>query len=151
MDVIRDLAFWPKSVKRVQGHAGFVSGWREAFRMISDEIVDNPHKPIILTGHSLGGAIAIVGAYNLLEIGCRVEKVVTFGAPRAIDTRGIDQAVGREMKARVFEYIHKRDPIPFILRFTRYRHVNKIMLGNGTGWLMRRVRFHMISSYIDLM
>jgi len=42
---------------------------------------------IVVTGHSLGGAIATVGAFTLMHVhGYDIERVVTFGEPRDGDT-----------------------------------------------------------------
>ncbi len=39
-------------------------------------------KPIWLTGHSLGGALATIAAYRLLKMGMNVHGLYTFGSPR---------------------------------------------------------------------
>jgi len=39
-------------------------------------------KPVLLTGHSMGGAIALAGGYKtMLEHDLPMKEIVTFGAP----------------------------------------------------------------------
>lgn len=94
-------------------------------------IYDNVEKAIdghrfILTGHSLGGAIALVTALLGLKRGYRPEEVVTFGAPRvgfaAFATalapipmrqyrRGNDPVPSVPISLLTFPYVHAREPL----------------------------------------
>lgn len=68
---------WGKPIR----HFGFNLAWRRVRKQVLywlDSI--KPEKGLILTGHSLGGAIAFLAAYELADRG--VDAVVTFGAPR---------------------------------------------------------------------
>ncbi len=42
-------------------------------------------RPVFVTGHSLGGALATLAAVRLLDSGCDVRAVYTFGSPRVGD------------------------------------------------------------------
>ena len=46
-------------------------------------IVEMYQKPVILVGHSIGGVLAQVAAYDLLSRNIKVHQVVTFGSPPA--------------------------------------------------------------------
>jgi hypothetical protein len=74
---LTDLEFIP-CVVRMLGlvHLGF---W-EALDGIYDAVI--PEKPIILTGHSLGGALALLLAARMTLDGAPPKAVFTFGAPR---------------------------------------------------------------------
>lgn len=67
--------------------------------------------PIKLTGHSLGGAVAVIVAAKLKIRGYRVDKVMTFGAPKATDARGAERL--RELLS-VLRVTHERDPVPLM-------------------------------------
>lgn len=81
---------------------------------------------IVITGHSLGGALASLAALDIFNIcketGARAQ-VVTFGAPRV----GNHQFVGKFKNVVVpdssFRIFKDRDPIPQILMTPHYFHV----------------------------
>lgn len=66
-------------------HEGFLH-YAEAIygdvRMLLEGHCDDPDSAVWLTGHSLGGVTAQILAHWLQQDGCRVQGVVTFGAPR---------------------------------------------------------------------
>lgn len=59
-------------------HAGFHKSFRRVKNQIDDVILKSPKKPWIITGHSLGGAIASVASL-LLDLDNPM--LITFGAP----------------------------------------------------------------------
>ena len=72
---VRDFSFWPvRSPKGYLAHDGFTN----AFKVVEPTLkkLIDPAKPITATGHSLGGAMAVIAgeAFNC--------PVVTFGCPR---------------------------------------------------------------------
>jgi pimeloyl-ACP methyl ester carboxylesterase len=64
-------------------HSGFKRAWHRLRPQVKDWLQDNvaPGGPLILCGHSLGGAIALLAADELCA-GNELRAVVTFGAPR---------------------------------------------------------------------
>lgn len=83
-------------------HAGYKSGLNEVWRRLVDEIIDaqdEKQRPVTVTGHSLGGALATIFAVRCFVqvIGdnpdaskLRPDQVVTFGAPRPGDKQFAD-------------------------------------------------------------
>lgn len=68
-------------------HLGFAIGWTAAAGLIEDWIASLPsgdQYPFVFAGHSLGGALACLGAFDFANrpVPRRVAAVVTFGAPR---------------------------------------------------------------------
>jgi len=77
-------------VSKLKGRPGMHLGFAMAWEEVSGKVVAylNSLKakygaipPIVLTGHSLGGALATVGAYDMRHRNFPVAPVVTFGAP----------------------------------------------------------------------
>jgi hypothetical protein len=73
-------------------HAGFKKEYdnsRDDLYSVLQEVKGDPAKPVIFSGHSLGGAVANIAALdasanNRLPNGQTVGGVVTFGAPRVL-------------------------------------------------------------------
>jgi len=115
----------------LQGLAG------RAVRCASDGTAGEPIK-VIVTGHSLGGALALLGASYMQSILPRSRGIsfpvygVTFGAPR-VGNRGFVDGITRVIPAnRLFRVVHGNDPVPVLpipLPFG-YRHAGtKIKVG----------------------
>lgn len=62
-----------------------------------------------ITGHSLGGAVAIILADYLDKDGYRIERVVTFGQPKVTDLAG--KSISRNGITRV---VHDQDVVPML-------------------------------------
>ena len=89
---------------------------------LAEELKANPTEVLYLTGHSLGGAAALLTAARLADLGVAADQlqVITFGAP----------AVGNERFARVYEkkfhftrIVMKNDPVAGILQSLSKRFV----------------------------
>lgn len=61
-------------------HQGFLNAWRRVDGKVGALITTTGAKPLYITGHSLGGAVAVV-ASALLD-SARLAACYTFGAPR---------------------------------------------------------------------
>jgi len=65
-------------------HLGFVRAWAKVRKPMLEWLAAMAKdKPVVLSGHSLGGALAQVAAYDIaLERRAEIDAVITFGAPR---------------------------------------------------------------------
>lgn len=110
------------NVKRIQIEGRKVtvsvhSGFYAAFAKVEDQLraylaATKPEKPIYLTGHSLGGALALVASAALGSdpaLGDRVAAVYTFGAPR-VGPRNFDEIV----KAPHYRVVNSGDIVPLV-------------------------------------
>lgn len=95
-------------------HKGFVDAIAEIWPSLSAAIeaeVKKSDRPLWLTGHSLGGALALLAAWLLKRRFIPVEEVCTFGAPM-IGNRLACDAFNREFAGKIHRYVNGRDPVP---------------------------------------
>lgn len=81
-----DLALVLDSHLNIQVHQGFAGAAKAAYNDLKPLL--NKDKPIRTTGHSLGGAIAVLMAMYLERDGYQVEQVITFGQPKVTNVSG---------------------------------------------------------------
>ena len=98
--------------------ARFHKGFADAIATIWDPLaaaidaeVKKRDRPVWITGHSLGGALALYAAWLLKRRFIPVHEVCTFGGPM-IGNRVASEAFNREFSGRIFRYVNGRDPVP---------------------------------------
>ena len=64
-----------------------------------------------LTGHSLGGAIAVLTAAHLVNNGLEVGSVYTYGNPK-LAAWDLQDTYNKSLGDKTFQYINMDDPIP---------------------------------------
>ncbi len=86
-----------------------------------DYMKNNPDEKVYITGHSLGGAIAIMAAVRLADAGADMSRieVVTFGAPSVGNKEFAAAYQGKINLTRIFM---KSDPISKTLKIFGYEH-----------------------------
>ena len=95
-------------------HKGFADAIADIWPPLAEAIeveVKRRDRPVWLTGHSLGGALALYAAWLLKRRFVPVHEVCTFGAPM-IGNRVACEAINREFAGRIFRYVNGRDPVP---------------------------------------
>jgi predicted lipase len=116
---------------------GFWSSWLEAQKNVLATIAtaraQYPDYRVIATGHSLGGALATLGAGVLRSQGITVD-LYTYGAPK-VGLEGISQYLTNTTYGSSFRVAHKKDPVPKLPPgLLGYRHVSPeyyVTSGNG--------------------
>ena len=109
-------AVWPTG-GRV--HMGFKTLFLQAWQEIADEL-QRVRKPLFYTGHSLGGALAILAAAFLPP-----QAVYTFGAPRVGDA----DFVAALKAVRIFQVVNPNDVVttlPPMGKWLRLQHAGEI-------------------------
>lgn len=95
-------------------HKGFADAlaevWEPLAAAVEAELKAND-RPLWITGHSLGGALALLVAWLFKRRFVAVHEVCTFGAPM-IGNREACAAFDREFAGRIFRYVNGRDPVP---------------------------------------
>ncbi len=121
--------------------ARFHKGFADAIESIWDPLaaaveaeVQQRDRPIWITGHSLGGALALYAAWLLKRRFLPIHEVCTFGAPM-IGNRTACDAFNREFAGKIFRYINGRDPVPKLptlsLVANEFSHVDAERLVGG--------------------
>lgn len=95
-------------------HKGFVDAIAEIWEPLVAALEADlkvSDRPLWITGHSLGGALALLAAWLFKRRFVPVHEVCTFGAPM-IGNREACAAFDREFAGRIFRYVNGRDPVP---------------------------------------
>lgn len=100
--------------------ARFHRGFLEALEMVwapllsaVEEAQKTGERPLWVTGHSLGGALALLAAWRLQRAFMAVQEVVTFGAPM-IGNAAASEAFAREFPGKIFRYVDLEDVVPLL-------------------------------------
>lgn len=124
-DIMTDLKFdrvdllINETRKMIEVHRGFRDQWVSIRDQIRDNLIKvcGADQTLSVTGHSLGGALAVLAA---VEWGI-VDTLVTFGAPRVSTQRCIQNASRGTAQHR--RYVYGADIVPVVPLLTMgYRH-----------------------------
>ncbi len=129
LDWIRDLRVAPRHFATIGTcHAGFGAG-ATAIAKSALPLLSGETRLVTVTGHSLGGAMALIVGALLIASGFRV-RIVTFGAPRVafFVNLALPLLVRRGLALR--EYRRSGDPVPGVPFFPLFKHATRgIALG----------------------
>ncbi|MEL0624165.1 lipase family protein [Marinomonas arenicola] len=80
------VSLQPDPVLDIKLHQGFASAARAIYSNMKPYL--NKDQPIHITGHSLGGAIAVILGMYLQKDGYPVDQIITFGQPKVTNVTG---------------------------------------------------------------
>ncbi|MFO0969800.1 MAG: lipase family protein [Gemmataceae bacterium] len=112
-------------------HQGFVLAitdiWEPVYQAV-DAARKQSDRPIWITGHSLGGALAMLAAWLFNRRFVPIHQIYTFGAPM-IGNEAAAAAFNKAFGAKIFRYVNTLDPIPCLptvsLDTNDYAHCEK--------------------------
>jgi len=111
-------------------HKGFVDAIAEVWDPLRDLVEQKFRKqdrPLWITGHSLGGALALFAAWLLKRRFIPVHQIYTYGAPMIGNLKACD-AINKEFSGSISRYANGNDPIPKLpglsLIANEFAHVN---------------------------
>jgi triacylglycerol lipase len=97
-------------------HRGFMEAldaiWEPLLKAVT-EATESGDKPLWVTGHSLGGALALMAAWRLQRNFVAIHEVVTFGAPM-VGNDAAARAFEQEFAGKIFRYVNLEDPVPLL-------------------------------------
>ncbi len=94
----------------VEIHEGFAAAYQSVKAEILAFLLAQHGKPIIITGHSLGGALAMLCAFDVHGL-AHLHNVYTFGQPRCGDAR-FAECYNAELQLLTFRLVNNLDIVP---------------------------------------
>jgi triacylglycerol lipase len=116
-------------------HRGFLDAlamvWEPLFAAV-DQAQKTKERPLWVTGHSLGGAIALLAGWRFQRNFLAVHEIVTFGAPM-IGNEAAAKAFEQEFSGKIYRYVDLEDVVPHLpsvsLLANAYKHcLNEIVM-----------------------
>lgn len=119
-------------------HRGFMESLNEIWEPLIaavDEAVSRKDRPLYITGHSLGGALALLASWRLQRQMINVHNVYTFGAPM-VGNDIAAKAFEKEFPHRIFRYVDGGDMVPKLptvsMFSNEYWHcLTEVVVGNS--------------------
>jgi hypothetical protein len=112
-------------------HQGFIRALGDIWQPFHDAIATEHKKserPIWLTGHSLGGALALLAGWRLKRCFIPVHQIYTYGGPMVGDAIAVE-AIDKEFPGRISRYVNSPDMVPMLptisLLANQYSHCQK--------------------------
>jgi triacylglycerol lipase len=122
-EVISHLNALPSNAGTHSGFEAMADALWEGIRMCVTAALRAKRRPLLVAGHSLGGAIGVLIAKKLVEISVPVTAVYTFGAPRA-GFRSYMLDYNAALGDRTYRLVFGRDIVPAVPT-APYRHVGR--------------------------
>ena len=110
-------------------HSGFHIAYGHVKNEVETTIANNRGKQIWLTGHSLGGAMAVVCGVNLKQKNLADPRIITFGQPRVGDN-STAQWIDRSFPKSYQRIVNDQDVVPTLppTRFFQYADAGRYVL-----------------------
>lgn len=138
-DLKKALVAFPKELldaSEVRVHQGFVEALAGVWPAVIDALrAGDSGRPLILTGHSLGGGLAVLAAYALSrqKVPFNVRGVYTYGQPRAGDG-AFAESYDRLFRLRHWRVVNNRDVVPRLApRSMGYAHTGRVLYLDANG------------------
>lgn len=127
-----------KSFKSEDGdvHAGFWASYETMHDQLIEVLRQKNPKRIWVTGHSLGGALAVVCTYRLMaDESKEIAGVMTFGQPR-VGSPEFCKHMDLQLRGRMVHFVNENDLVPRIP--PSFEHFGSLVW--YTGGVIRRSR-----------
>jgi len=133
-DFATDAMLVPKADLRGGGRAH--SGFLDALEPVWEALVRSLRGtgPVLLTGHSLGGALATLAArWAIAERAFDVRGLCTFGAPRVGDAAFVEGLEEGGLAQNMLRVVNNADLVPHLPPELFYRHAGRLLRFDATG------------------
>jgi hypothetical protein len=119
-------------------HRGFLDALASVWEQLStavEQALKARERPIWITGHSLGGALALLTAWRFQRNFITVHEIITFGAPM-IGNQAAAKAFEQEFSGKIFRFVDLEDIVPHLptvsLLANAYSHcLNEVALSSA--------------------
>ncbi len=134
------------STKKLFGefHRGFWNSVEDVWEPINTKFRDlqkQRKRPLFITGHSLGGAMATVAAARFIHEDKPFTSVYTFGQPRVL-TRETARIFDMECKSRFFRFHNNNDIVTRVpARLMGYTHIGSYLYISEEGTIHKEAGF----------
>lgn len=118
-DWFSNINVYRRAIDEGEIHSGFAGAYSMIRAEVRDQVAAEDPAHLWITGHSLGGALALVCAYDLLRYDDRdIRGVVTFGQPRIGDER-LARYLQEQIGDRYVHFVNEMDAVPHLpMRFS---------------------------------
>jgi len=121
------------SFRDIRAHDGFLQNWQQVWSSVVEALTkwkngSSSETKIYITGHSLGGAMAVLSAIELQqqhsELWSTVQGIYTYGQPMVVDRADRDIAQER-IGSKLYRHVYWNDLVPHLppLSVGAYAHV----------------------------
>lgn len=118
-------------------HRGFFQASKAVWFELNQKIKEfqNNYQPILVTGHSLGGALATLSAARMHEEGMAIAALYTFGSPRVGDV-SFSKKFNADFEGRAYRFVNDQDIVTRIPPSAfGYKHVGEFLYFDAKGEL----------------
>ena len=134
-------------------HRGFWNSVEDIWKPLNDKfqyLHQQSKRPLFITGHSLGGAMATIVAAKFIHEDKPFTSVYTFGQPRAL-TEKTAQIFNTECKSRFFRFHNNNDIVTRVpAQLMGYSHIGSYLYISEEKEIHREVGFWFkFVDYID--
>ena len=121
-----------------EAHFGFEAAVHAVWDELCVALRSRPTQPLFITGHSLGGALAVIAAERAArELNILATGVYTFGAPRVAASGFFDAYRAAGLAERTYRLVHGHDVIATIPPSRLgFRHVGRMLACTRSGRFM---------------
>ena len=107
-DWFTNLRLWSVPTELGRIHQGYLAVALDFLPELVETLAELPDQPVILTGHSMGGALALLSAVYLAREGFTVGGLYTFGQPRT-GNHGFSDYVAQTATHPYVRFVHGAD------------------------------------------
>ena len=127
------------------GHTNVEPGFLEELNAWIN-MKDSYDKPVYLTGHSMGGAVALLYGFKLLELDQNLLEIITFGSPMP-GALSFKEQLEKKLPNKIFRYRNGDDITPSVPPFKYYSVGKDIQIGVKHSWWNPIKYMHLLSDH----
>lgn len=110
LDWLTNLRIWRRATPYGRVHRGYFDVCDAFLTELGELLAEFPALPTVFTGHSMGGALALLAAVSLQEQGEGLHSIYTFGQPK-VGNQAFSEYVEEHVTVPYFRFVHGADAI----------------------------------------